>query len=1388
MPTVTVPIPASINDQVLSKFNPTYDAGAISRDTIDSFIQARKAHTSGGSYSIWCALLLFPTGDYLPDNAVVSSASLTYYQVAYSNDNNRWLVGDYFTYTATNSDYSVEPSGTAVVNTIASLAGIDVWRTVNLLNVSNISATGATSIRLGISGGAPPLGDFNFIDFRSYDYGDLSFVPYLTITYSLPSTGPTANFSYSTSPGSAAFTDASTAVSPATITVRSWNFGDNTGSSATNPTHNYAAAGNYSVQLVVTDSTSLTSQIFKTVTIPTRANFTYTNSASAFTFAESNSLESGTTVTSRSWTFGDGGGQFGGAGGTSTLANPTYTYAAAGTYTVTYSYTDSLGHTWTTSKVVSSPPPAPNQPPTAFFTASVGALTVNFTDNSSDPDGTIVSWAWNFGDGGTSTTQHPSHSYASAGTYTVALTVTDDDGATNTYTKSLTVRTAGSAHGYVAGPMFLRESTLTENIDATQTTIPVAELAYWPPNSALWPAKNEGMLDPEGAAEKITWTGKSARHGPGLLTGVTRGAFGTTAASHISGKIVGLYGRHDAGLLGKCKIPLVPTNASLTIQELRRHFDSERFVWADFNYLNEQAQLEITGSPTSSGNVSTTLDENGVAVTRNAGVTGTKELRSLVISAPATVNGTVTVTLNSIAQSIAINVGVVEKHQIVLSGTAGGSGAGSVGVYWYDASNTAQSIGVTYYGGESAATIASRIRAQTYSGWTISGTGATIIATATAVGPRGQVGTGLDGGFTVVPAGGVSQVETVLAEGSSVGATAIQVADIIRATSFSGWQTGGTVGTTTVTFTALEPGIMAGTFSYNNGGTGATGTMSQTTAGAQTTTAQVATAIRALYAGNAYWQVGGSGSTVIWDALTSGPKQDATFSGSTTGTQGNMQTTQQGSADIVAYLADSGGIEQSRRVMTNLATITEFNLETSVSGSGTEHGIVSVWGSFGTDPLVLLWRVENLDLTDFPVGEGAYGVTSESASGLTWDVRWDEVEPTTRGKTYYRDHNLKGQLLGQLHYFGLLEPEQAREDIFVQEWWQPVHPGQQVSLAFWMFYENLPVSFPCKPLYITFHHIDGTVTEYGEATGSAGLSGDAAWQEYIIPPFNVPTLDDNPVPVYWMHVQSRNMSKGTIIIQEIVPTIGPVPKRTPYYTFEGNFRAQLDTRTPLPVPYVTLGRRRVVLETLYKLNEGIVYPQYRSAADPTLFDATWYTNSLQVPDLPVIDAELALSGDGLSTPEVLHGYPRAEYQLYAGATPHSAFLLADRTELPGTVLIAEFEEWYPNTGVAISQLPSGRTRRTKVNEPVGFLPAMQLIAFKREAIKYIQERWGTELFIGEIRGQSATEVLTLKLQAKPVFERQSRYMADGQERGNYWISSSISAEVMAAAEMPETSA
>jgi PKD repeat protein len=79
-----------------------------------------------------------------------------------------------------------------------------------------------------------------------------------------------------------------------------------------------------------------------------------------------------------------------------------------------------------------------NNPPTAGFTFSCTGLTCNFTDTSTDDAG-ISSRSWNFGDGGTSTSTNPSHTYASGGTFAVTLTVTDTGGLQDSDAQNVTV-------------------------------------------------------------------------------------------------------------------------------------------------------------------------------------------------------------------------------------------------------------------------------------------------------------------------------------------------------------------------------------------------------------------------------------------------------------------------------------------------------------------------------------------------------------------------------------------------------------------------------------------------------------------------------------------------------------------------------------------------------------------------------------------------------------------------------------------------------------------------------------------------------------------------------------------------------------------------------------
>src|SRR6185436_18135888 len=110
------------------------------------------------------------------------------------------------------------------------------------------------------------------------------------------------------------------------------------------------------------------------------------------------------------------------------------------------------------TQIGSTPPPV-NQPPQPSFTATPTGLSVSvYSSASLDPDGTIVSRSWTFGDGGTATTTVASHTYTLAGTYPVVLTVTDNAGATATSTQQVVV-TAPPPTSTLASDAFSRTVT-----------------------------------------------------------------------------------------------------------------------------------------------------------------------------------------------------------------------------------------------------------------------------------------------------------------------------------------------------------------------------------------------------------------------------------------------------------------------------------------------------------------------------------------------------------------------------------------------------------------------------------------------------------------------------------------------------------------------------------------------------------------------------------------------------------------------------------------------------------------------------------------------------------------------------------------------------------------
>jgi PKD repeat protein/archaellum component FlaF (FlaF/FlaG flagellin family) len=227
--------------------------------------------------------------------------------------------------------------------------------------------------------------------------------------------------------------------SDGTITSYNWDFGDGNTATGITVSHTYSDNGSYSVTLTVTDNSGATDSADATKTIinrPPVASFTETaetvNTDEPITFDASDSSDPDGSIVNYSWDFGDGA--------TGTGVSVQHAYSQEGTYTVTLTVTDDDGATDTTSATKT----VLNRIPIASFTESAETVSIGETihfnaSESYDPDGTIVSYSWDFGDGNTATGFEVDHAYEDDGIYTVTLTVIDDDGATGSATATKTV-------------------------------------------------------------------------------------------------------------------------------------------------------------------------------------------------------------------------------------------------------------------------------------------------------------------------------------------------------------------------------------------------------------------------------------------------------------------------------------------------------------------------------------------------------------------------------------------------------------------------------------------------------------------------------------------------------------------------------------------------------------------------------------------------------------------------------------------------------------------------------------------------------------------------------------------------------------------------------------
>ncbi|MCF8257068.1 MAG: PKD domain-containing protein [Flavobacteriales bacterium] len=227
--------------------------------------------------------------------------------------------------------------------------------------------------------------------------------------------------------------DASTVGAPSMIDTWMWDIGNNgiTDYQTQNAQHTFGLGGTYNVTLTV--ATDFGCEHAVTVAVISDPNPVASASATEAClglpndFTDLSAIASG-TVTGWDWDFGDGN--------TSTAQHPQHTYAAFGTYNVTLTVTSDLGCTDITAvNAMVHELPVPSFAPIN----ACHAANFPFANTSTIGAGSIAGWAWDFGDGGTSAAQNPTHTYPAFGTYDVQLTATSAEGCIDSISQSITL-------------------------------------------------------------------------------------------------------------------------------------------------------------------------------------------------------------------------------------------------------------------------------------------------------------------------------------------------------------------------------------------------------------------------------------------------------------------------------------------------------------------------------------------------------------------------------------------------------------------------------------------------------------------------------------------------------------------------------------------------------------------------------------------------------------------------------------------------------------------------------------------------------------------------------------------------------------------------------------
>ena len=385
-----------------------------------------------------------------------------------------------------------------------------------------------------------------------------------------------ANVTQGQAPLTVLFNANSSYDSDGTIISYYWDFGDGTNSTQIEAIHTYSIPGEYNATLTVTDNDNLTSiaYILINVTNATQNQNPFILSFSAnvtngsapldveFKGAATDNQNLGYILIFDINNYGD---NVTGAINSTESTLGEHTYTSIGNYTARLIVEDGLGGVNSSDIIIEvvnatnntgngNNSTIINQPPVANFTyINSTYYTFSFTDLSTDSDGNITSWLWNFGDGTTSNQQNPEHNFAkTTANYTVTLTVTDNNGSQSNYSQTIKViklpsnnnQNSYNGGGWIWTP---KKNKTNENITANATNGTTAgNQTNETSNSTASETANQNGSSVQKAIP-ITTAG-SGTAVTGLATGVFNDPTATPLLTFLSIAAIGLFAFGKIGL------------------------------------------------------------------------------------------------------------------------------------------------------------------------------------------------------------------------------------------------------------------------------------------------------------------------------------------------------------------------------------------------------------------------------------------------------------------------------------------------------------------------------------------------------------------------------------------------------------------------------------------------------------------------------------------------------------------------------------------------------------------------------------------------------------------------------------------------------------------------